>query len=153
MSEPMVVVFDLDGTLADDSHRLHYIEDSQGAALLHPDWRFYYKALSEDTPRWPIVKLMHGIVPAYMECRAEIWTGRSEQYRERTEAWLYKHKIRYSALRMRADWDKSSNVQVKALMYERAAVKPKLIVDDNLKVIEYFQGLGVMTLAAGTKYF
>ena len=93
----MLIVFDLDGTLSDDSHRQHYV------AKPNRDFKSYYAGMSLDKPIVPVVNTMLALAARH---DVEIWTGRPEQYRQCTVDWLL--GIPYIRLRMRADGDNRS---------------------------------------------
>ena len=82
MSKPTeVVVFDLDGCICDDRHRLH-LKPGHGAE--DEDWRHYHDEGEYDA-------IMNAdIVNAYIADQVPILivTARPERYREATEAWL-----------------------------------------------------------------
>lgn len=91
----MKVIFDLDGTLADINHRLHFVQDG------NKDWDGFYKACIHDTPKTPIVELALMCDDAGHEII--ISSGRSENVRTETEKWLAQHGIVYAQLLMRPD--------------------------------------------------
>lgn len=77
--------FDLDGTLADCSHRLHHITRAPGD-LRPKDWRSLFASVDEDAPVAPMVTIakllcLHGR-------RIVIITSRSDECREATRAWV-----------------------------------------------------------------
>ena len=65
----MFVVFDLDGTLADDSEREEYLKTDP------PQWGAYFSACSDDAPIWPMINTLNALA-ARRDSRVEIWTGR-----------------------------------------------------------------------------
>ena len=76
----MFIIFDLDGTLADCTHREHYM---QGRVK---DMRAFTEACGDDKPIIPLIQTL------WLFCdnghRVEIWTGRKAWVRERTLHWL-----------------------------------------------------------------
>lgn len=76
-------IFDLDGTLADISHRLHFIRRPKGE---HPDWDGFFAACAEDKPLWPAISTLHALLKSGSDVR--IWTGRSAVVMNETVAWL-----------------------------------------------------------------
>ena len=76
-------IFDLDGTLADDSHRAHFIASGT------KDWDAYYAACPDDKPIEHTIQLAHDLhARGY---KIVIITGRSETVRRETEDWLIRH--------------------------------------------------------------
>ena len=87
----MNVVFDLDGTLADISHRLHYILDDEGKPLpkKDKDWPRFFEACGDDEPIGPMVALFNTLI--HEGHKIEIWSGRSSVCFDETLIWLTHH--------------------------------------------------------------
>lgn len=88
-----IVIFDLDGTIADNEHRNHLVRCQD------PDWRAYFAACTDDAPNTPVIKMLDAL---FNEGR-EVWivSGRSDEVRAETEAWLADHNVSYDKLIMR----------------------------------------------------
>lgn len=97
-------IFDLDGTLADDSHRWHHVERSN-------DWDAYYAAASADRPIEHICAIARSLVASGF--KLAIVTGRSESIRTETEQWLIEQGILYDRLIMRKKGDRRRNSELK----------------------------------------
>ena len=90
MNQPLYI-FDIDGTVADCRHRLHYIfpdindHDSIHAPNFKADWDSYGKKTHLDAPIWNTIRTLE-----FLQKSAEIWffTGRSEDNRLDTSWWL-----------------------------------------------------------------
>lgn len=82
-------IFDLDGTLALIEHRRRFVEGDR------KDWRLFYAACVHDVPNEPVIDTMERL-----RMHADIWifSGRSDEVREQTIAWL----ARYTSF---ASWD------------------------------------------------
>lgn len=115
-----MIIFDLDGTLADCSHRRHFVvnpyeEDghapictcgdpdyeypceADGWANWKPDWKSFYEACDKDIPIEPVVEILRTLW--WKEgFDIQIWSGRCESVREKTENWLYHNIFRESEL-------------------------------------------------------
>ncbi len=91
-----VAVFDIDGVLADVSHRLHYLQSRPQR------WeRFFHAAdrdplLAEGADRLRAALVEHDVV--YL-------TGRPERNRALTQRWLHRHGLPTGPLLMREDDD------------------------------------------------
>ena len=110
MKEPFYpprVIFDIDGTLANNSHRQHLIASSQVKA----DWPAFYEAADKDTPIQSVVSLLR--MCWGLGYRVTICTGRPEEYRELTVTWLKHHIIPHHDLFMKADGDNRVDHEVK----------------------------------------
>ena len=99
MSVNLNIVFDLDGTLSNGEHRLHYIEKRE------KDWVKYFAECEKDEPILPITTLFQSMVDTIAYKRGitapystiSIWSGRSSECFMKTLAWLREH------LRLRAN--------------------------------------------------
>src|SRR5574340_655494 len=76
-------IFDLDGTLADTSHRTPSIQQPT------PDWRAFYAACFADKPIMPVIKVMDSLL--YTGNDVWIFSGRSDEVRKLTIDWLVHH--------------------------------------------------------------
>ncbi len=78
---PQCIVFDIDGTLADGSHRLFHLQQTP------KDWDGYFAHLDQDTVIEPIAAVCRAVhsagVPVVLYC-----TGRPEGYIPQTHQWL-----------------------------------------------------------------
>lgn len=100
----MIYIFDLDGTLADISHRLHHIQQDK------PNWDAFFAACTEDEPINEIITILKNLTGNHL---IHIVTGRNEDVREETEAWLTKHRIHVDGLHMRKSGDRRPDIVVK----------------------------------------
>ena len=88
MSPAPAFAFDLDGTLADCTHRLHHIIRAPGDDR-PKDWRALFAAVGGDTPIMPMVEIAQALLS-----RAHwviIITGRPDECRSATREWLTRH--------------------------------------------------------------
>lgn len=136
-------VFDLDGTLADLSHRVHFVDGSFGGP---PDWMKFFQGLSEDTPKPDIVMLLRELSE---HSAILISSGRPEHCRAETEAWLKVHDISYAEMYLRADEDEGHDTDVKRvhLAQMRAdGFAPWLVIDDRKSVVKMWREEGLTCL-------
>lgn len=91
------VIFDLDGTLCDISHRLHFIRDGDN------NWNAFFKACVHDKPKENIIELLKSL--QYAEHKILIVSGRSEKVKDQTNDWLHNQSIFYDDLIMRPEGD------------------------------------------------
>lgn len=126
---PPAVICDIDGTLA-EHHRSPY-----DYASLHTDAviRPIRTLVNIFNARWPIILV----------------TGRPEDYRVGTEAWLESHYIPYWGLFMRPSGDLRADNIIKAEIYERD-IAPywdvKYVLDDRDRVVKMWRGKGLTCL-------
>lgn len=137
----MKIVFDLDGTLANIEHRLHFINGPK------KDWPAFFRACVHDVPIPPLVQLCQQLILAGN--RVEIWSGRSDMVYAETVAWLSRHlnrhAIGYAALRMRKDGDYRADQIVKAEWLEAMSHNewPDLVFDDRKRVVDMWRAHGI----------
>ena len=102
------IVFDIDGTIADCTHRLHHVKKD------NPDWKSFFEECVNDTPIESICD-MSIVLSQYYDI--VFCTGRSEEYREQTEEWLLKY-VNSNALLMRKEGDYRPDHVVKKELLE-----------------------------------
>lgn len=85
----MFIVFDLDDTLADTTHREHILLKDNP-----PDentkWSRFFEACTGDTLIKEIADIFYALTydPDIFDHHVEIWTARSESVRKQTHFWL-----------------------------------------------------------------
>ena len=135
------VVFDLDGTLCDISHRLYLIKRDK------PLWEAFNEACSSDLPRRREIELLKTLYKAGY--KIALFTGRSASFKPETEDWLFYHGIKYDTLQMRAVGDRRSDSAVKKEYLESAGIKPEqvlFVVEDRDRVVQMWRDLGILCL-------
>ena len=77
--------------------------------------------------------------------RVEVWSGRSDEVRPESEAWLNQHAIGYAALWMRKAGDYRQDAIVKAEWLEALPEdqRPVLAFDDRQQVVDMWRAHGV----------
>lgn len=141
-----VVIFDIDGTIADNSGRTHYITNKK------QDWESYNKETYTDKPMQAMLNQLDiiGLVSPVI-----LLTGRANSTRGATIQWLRDHGISYNitanpekmsrksiCLIMRKDEDRTPNDQYKKKeVYRLKAnfVNPILAFDDDEKCRKMFR--------------
>ena len=157
----MRVVFDLDGTLADDSHRLHLIAQER------PEWDMYMNLCDLDTPISHTALVLRSMYSTGHEI--EVWTGRPEgengKFREKTMDWFEKNRgaflhrfvVRTSptfrtagappiVVRMRPHGNYTKNADLKRGWLELAreqGVAPHLVFEDQQDVVDMWRAEGI----------
>lgn len=124
-------IFDLDGTIADISHRRHIIEtDTRDSSK----WRRFYSACDKDTPNAPVIRVMESL-----RLFADIWifSGRSSEVRGKTEEWLRHHTSLTNfdletCLMMRDEGDYTPDDQLKELWVKA------MLIDDRRRLVAAF---------------
>ena len=140
----MFIVFDLDDTLSDTTHRQFILE--QEFETDSEKWNAFFDACLMDTPNVPIVKLLDTLAASTNNHRIEIWTGRGEQVREKTLAWLNQHtqyfKYSFINLRMRPEGDFRPDTEIKAEWMQQHG-SPDIVFDDRNKMVNWWREQGI----------
>ena len=137
----MFVIFDLDGTLCDISHRLHFVTGPRKTR----DYDAFFAACGDDKPKWPILHTFDALISGGH--RIEIWSGRSDQVWEQTTRWLDENAgIGRYLSRMRPHGDYRSDVDLKRqwLVEEREnGNTPDLVFDDRQRLVDMWRAEGI----------
>ena len=127
-------VFDVDGTIADDRLRGHYLRTEP------KDWDGYFSECALDIPIYPIVRLCQSLhLAGYY---IALWTGRSDKYRVETMKWLTLHDIDYQELRMRPAADHRPDKELKGEWLGQQGWMPDLMFEDRLHMVEFWRSKG-----------
>jgi hypothetical protein len=129
--------FDIDGTLSDPTHRLHHIQKSP------KDWKSFFADCDKDVPHEHIVKLAMACGNyAPLVCLS----GRSDEVRDLTAAWLIRHGLLVNGLFMRKAGDFRDDTIVKPELLDEARAtgfEPIVIFDDRQKVVDAWRKIGI----------
>jgi len=143
----MIVIFDLDGTLALIDHRRHLVENRQAS---NDDWRTFFAACIDDEPNVPVITILQSL--KYQGFEIIIFSGRSDEVRPQTENWLQKHNIPYDRLVMRKEGDHRPDEKLKR-NWLKGMDKSKIlcVFDDRDKVVRMWreEGLTCFQVAPG----
>lgn len=145
-----IAIFDLDGTLALINHRLHFIDKRQPGGA---KWDEFHAACIDDEPNTVLIQM-------FLMLRASgydtpIFTGRSEQVRSETVAWLHK----YTAINMeelddllvmRSIHDYTPDYDLKQSWFEsmHPALRERvdMVFEDRARVVEMWRSHGITCL-------
>ena len=137
-----MIVFSLDGTLADCEHRRHFVdptkdpnamqdiyssyadgrfwdlkayEESHTAQEWKPDWKAFYEACDQDKPIEAVISIWNDQISLGAMGKHQIWSGRCASVREKTEKWLHEHLLCFEShqLKMRLIGDNTPDDQLK----------------------------------------
>lgn len=142
-----IYIFDLDGTLADVTHRLHHIEKKP------KNWAKFFDECHLDAPIQWVIDLFQTISFTLTDYdHLIILSGRSEHTREKTESWLKEHGVDgYHELIMRKAGDFRPDELIKPELLQLFLDKhPKaevgFIVDDRQRVVDMWREKGYNVL-------
>lgn len=145
----MLIVFDLDGTLANcDARDNAFIYDPVlGAPHARDretiDWLAHANACHSDLPHQPVIATMRALQRAGHDVR--IWTARLDCSRFATLQWLWDHGINVSQskLTMKRSGDTRPDHVVKAEWMTQQG-KPDIVFEDRNSVVAMWRALGVV---------
>lgn len=131
-------IFDLDGTIADLSHRLPHIQKEP------KDWPAFFAAAGGDKPIEHICEL------ARILRDHDNWvvfvSGRSDECRAITEEWLADQCLSGLPLYMRRAGDHRSDHVVKAELLDEviaAGFEPQMVFEDRASVVAMWRSRGI----------
>ena len=143
-----IVIFDLDGTLMNIEHRMHFIKETP------KDYHAFYKACSGDTPIPQVVTMFKLLQPTH---DVRIWSCRSDIALAETVSSLRYHGIfdlyfnqqsKPNCLRLKPDSDhrKDDVVKVEWLSQLPDDERARLYCtfEDRARVAEMWRNAGVM---------
>lgn len=131
-------IFDIDGTVADCSHRIHLILQSPKR------WDEFFAGCPMDAP------IVHAVQLARDLCRAGTAivyvSGRSDQCRGETTQWLANHHLPAGPLYMRKAGDHRDDdvIKIELLAQLRAdGFDPIMAFDDRTRVVNAWRAAGI----------
>jgi len=139
------IICDLDGTLADVAHRRHHVSGQ------HKNWDAFFRAMGDDPVIEPVLLLLQAWINHHGANSVYFTTGRPEEYRDVTVAWLRNIGLPTDNLFMRADGDYRADHVVKRQMLEyirRDGTEVRFVVDDRQTVVDMWREEGLICLQA-----
>lgn len=135
------VIFDLDGTLADLTHRLPYIKGEQ------KNWDAFHLACVNDAPILPIIMVHNALFALH---RVLIVSGRNDTVQKQTERWLYDNGIMFHDLIMRPEGDYTPDDELKEVWLRTGKLGPigdiLCVFDDRQRVVDMWRKNGLTCL-------
>lgn len=137
-----LVLFDVDGTLADISHRRHHVQGEE------KDWGAFFKQMGDDKPNLPIVGLYKALKDSG-HYDLIVVSARPDDNRAITERWLVWNGVEFERLIMRPAGDFRADTEIKkeildALLTEGREIA--FVVDDRKCVVDMWRENGVTCL-------
>lgn len=130
-------IFDIDGTIADNSHRTHHLQQQP------KDWESYHRDVEADG----VYQHILGVARKLGEDTAIVFcTGRHEAQRKVTEDFLYRHGFLAFEIYMRAENDFRPDHVIKLellQMIHNDGFKPIMAFDDRNSVVKMWRDAGI----------
>jgi len=147
------IIFDIDGTLADVSHRRHHVTGGK------KEWNQFFDKMVDDPPLANVC-LLADILGHYVdmlephnELKLFLFSGRPDSHRQHTEEWLERYVPQYfynaEALLMRAEGDYRPDTEVKKEFLhniQAQGYEVRFVVDDRPSVIQMWKDEGLTVL-------
>ncbi len=154
-----MIIFDLDGTLADCEHRRHFVDldkihpNSMGLEYSDgrkwkPDWKSFYEACDKDQPICPVIKIFDSL---RRRNELHIWSGRCESTKQKTLDWFEsmisgEHCLHKFHLKMRPVEDYTPDDVLKEKWLDESISQGKtvdFVFDDRPKVVRMWRRRGI----------
>lgn len=133
------IIFDIDGTLADCEHRMHFISGKE------KNWKLFYDNCSNDT----LISQVSILIDKFKnEYKIILLTGRPESNLDLTVKWLDKYNIYFDELIMRKnnDFRKSPEFKKENILNLRSeGYNIFAAFEDRMDCVEMYLNLGVFT--------
>ena len=145
-----VAVFDLDGVIADASHRQHFLDASHNR---DKDWKGFFQACIDD------VAIPEGKALAEamrVDMTVVVLTARIHETREKTIHWLATNEVRHDWLIMRGPRSTTPSSQWKKDQLEAlqgAGADIRIALDDDPLNITMMHELGLPALYVHSGYY
>ncbi|HXE95903.1 MAG TPA: hypothetical protein VN642_05835 [Dongiaceae bacterium] len=142
VNKSRVVIFDLDGTLADVTRRRKILQQTPKA------WDAFFADMDSDPPNPAIVEL-YKVLEASRLYSMYVVTGRPERYREVSARWISIQGLKVERLFMRINGDKREDHIIKMdILNEIRASGEEIafVVDDRESVVKMWRENGVTCL-------
>jgi hypothetical protein len=135
----MIYIFDIDGTLADISHRLHLISQEP------KNWDAFFSACGNDKPIEPVCAIARSL--RLSGAITLMVSGRTDSIREMTRQWLDQYRIPCDGLYLRKYGDHRPDDIVKPELMadlEKEWFKGSIraIFEDRASVVKAYRDLG-----------
>lgn len=135
----MLVVFDIDGTLANIEHRLVYVRSKP------KNWKAFDAGIPNDKVNEPVAEIYRQII--YAGHNVVLATGRNERSRDATVDWFVKNDLPRRKLYMRKADDFRSDDIVKQEILDQIIAdygkKPDMVFEDRPRVIRMWRDNGI----------
>jgi hydroxymethylpyrimidine pyrophosphatase-like HAD family hydrolase len=138
------IIFDIDGTLADLTHRLPLTRDQP------KQWEVFHESAAQDKPISPIIEMCWKYL-LDPDWHVLFCTGRPESSRETTLSWLASNRmiIKDGLLYMRPDKDRRKDWIVKSEMLDEIQAlghDVQLVVEDRKQCVDMWRDRGIICL-------
>lgn len=139
LTNKKVVLVDLDGTVALNSHRHHFLDNNP------PDWDGFFLNCDLDRPNHNVIDIVNSLFS--LGYKIHIFSGRGMIAHSKTIKWLAENRVSYSDLTMRAVGCRMPDEELKKKWLEEYYPNYKesvvCVFDDRNKVVNMWRSLGL----------
>ena len=138
----MIYIFDIDGTIADATHRLHFIQDH-----VPRKWDEFFAGTIDDAPKFAVIDVLSALYAVGHDIW--YWSARPEHTRKMTLTWLNTFGLYpcMDDLRMRPDGDRRHDDILKEEWLHSLSVEERSrlagVFEDRARVAEMYRRNGV----------
>jgi hypothetical protein len=154
----LIFLCDLDGTVCDIEHRLHFIGATPTSYVPFKDtkdWSAFHNACVDDKPIWPVITVVRALEKAGHKIVYS--TGRGDDSRVLTLGWLKKYRVPVldstQGLYMRQHGDHRDDFIVKGELLDKILKDYNVRVEDLGGAFEDRQQVVTMYRNRGLKVF
>jgi hypothetical protein len=137
------VIVDLDGTLALNKHRFHFIDKSLDKKV---DWDSYFEACDKDSPNTPVIETIKTLNAAGYQIH--IFSARGDIVRDKTLLWLKNNEVPFDKLTLREMDSYTPDEELKKQWllkyYPNYKSEVFCVFDDRNKVVAMWRSLGLI---------
>lgn len=134
-----LVIFDIDGTLADISERVHHVKRKP------KNWNAFNAGMAQDKAIHSMVRLCNILYASGIHII--LCSGRNERNRPETIEWLSRQGVLYHELLLRKDEDFRSDAIVKReILATLDKSRILFVVEDRSRVVEMWRAEGLVCL-------
>jgi uncharacterized HAD superfamily protein len=134
-----LVFVDLDGTLADGTHRLHHIHPKETR-----NWDKFYEQVLGDAPHQDIIDMVSTLHQNYTVI---LLTGRREATRADTEQWLAHFHVMYDALIMRPEGNfTDDHIWKPEVLRQFGLHNIAFVMEDRNRIVKVLREMGLRVL-------
>lgn len=140
--KPTAIICDLDGTLCNIDHRLPRVR-GEGKK----NWPMFFAGIKDDGLNAWCSGILRGF--ADRQSKIVLCSGRSDDYRKQTSAWLNRYDVQYVNLFMRQANDYRRDDIVKEIILDFEILTrytPYIAIDDRQQVVDMWRKRGIICL-------
>lgn len=142
------IIVDIDGTVADITHRLHHVKVAEGLA---PNWDAFFDDCHNDTPITNVCNIVNDLHDSGHQII--FVSGRSDRVRSKTMLWIQRHVLFHCYIFMRKAGDHRPDEILKTELLDQAQqtigftdAEILCVIDDRKRVVDMWRKRGLLCL-------